>query len=134
MLCGMKFLKYSAVIVFVLALFAPGTLSEIKAGAIAAGSNLVSADSGRGTGEDYEDRKAHRLACTLFRKWSKADETTRKASASAVAGIADKAIEQTEDPAARALLAVVPAAVGHGSSAPTRSAQMLLKRECRPAR
>lgn len=133
----MRFLTVSFVVALALAVLAPGTLAEIKDAAVAGGSSLISsasAEPGKGAGKDYEDRDAHALACTLFRKWSKADDTTRKASAKAVAAIANEATKRTDDPAAKALLAVVPAAVGYGTSAPTRSAQLLLKRECRPAR
>ena len=131
----MKFLKWSVAIALVLAIFAPGTLTEIKHAATTAASSFMasaSAQTGRAHGKDYADQDAHRLACTLFRKWSKADDTTRERSAKIVAAVAGKARDETDDPAARALLAVVPAAVGYGTSGPSRSAQMLLSRECRP--
>lgn len=133
----MRFLTVSFFVALVLGVLSPGTLGEIKDAAIAGGSSLLSsasAEPAKGAAKDYDDRDAHALACTLFRKWSKADETTRKASAKAVAAIAQEAAKKTDDPAAHALLAVVPAAVGYGTATPTRSAQMLLKRECRPAR
>lgn len=132
----MRFLKVMFIVSLVLGIFAPGTLTEIGHGikgmAASATSTVMESAEASEVGRAYEDRDAHRLACTLYRKWSKADETTRKGSAAAVAGIAERALKETDDPAARALLTVVPAAVGHGASVPSRSAQLLLKRECRP--
>lgn len=134
----MRFLKLMFVVALLLGLFMPGALTEIGRGvkgmASAATSTVIASADASEVRDAYEDRDAHRLACTLFRKWNKADETTRKGSAAAVAAVADRAMKATDDPAARALLAVVPAAVGHGSSVPSRSAQLLLKRECRPGR
>lgn len=133
----MRFLKVSFVVALLLAILAPGTLTQIghalsAMASTAATTVMSSAEAASDPERDYADPDAHRLACTLYRKWSKADETTRKASASAVASIADRAMKTTNDPAARALLTVVPAAVGHGTSVPSRSAQLLIKRECRP--
>lgn len=132
----MRFLKISFVVALLLALMAPGTLTDIGHGlkgmASSAASAVVTNADASEMRRAYEDRDAHRLACTLYRKWSKADDATRKASASAVASIAERAAKTTTDPAAKALLTVIPAAVGHGTSVPSRSAQLLIKRECRP--
>lgn len=133
----MKFLKWSAALAVLLAIFAPGTLTEIRHTAATAASSFMTSASASTepghAGKDYADRDAHRLACALFSKWSKADATTRAGSTKFVAALATEASGKTDDPAAKALLGVVPAAVGHGSSVPTRSAQLLLKRECRLA-
>lgn len=132
----MRLLKNFGMLALLLALCFPGALTEIKHAAGAAVSSFASSAAAEtpAPGRDYADRDAHSLACTLFRKWSKADAATREASSRTVASIAEQALGETSDPAARALLTVVPAAVGHGSSAQSRSAQMLLQRECRPTR
>lgn len=131
----MRFLKISFVAALLLGLASPATLAHIGQAVTGMASSAVStvatsAEAATEPRRAYEDRDAHQLACALYRKWNKADETTRKGSSAAVAAIADRAMDETDDPAARALLTVVPAAVGHGSSVPSRSAQLLLKREC----
>lgn len=131
----MRFLKISFVAALLLGLASPATLAHIGQAVTgmassAASTAFASSEAASEARRSYADRDAHQLACALYRKWSKADETTRKGSSAAVAAIADRAMDETDDPAARALLTVVPAAVGHGSSVPSRSAQLLLKREC----
>lgn len=124
----MRLLKLMLVVALVLALFQPATLSTLVA---TAGDFLTrSANAASAAHATYQDEDAHGQACLLFERWEDADSRTREKGAAAVAALAREQAKRTDDSAVRALLLVLPDAVGAGSRARSRSARMLLSREC----
>lgn len=124
----MRFLKLMLVVAIVLALFKPAMLSSI---ASSAGDFLTrTANAASETQATYRDEDAHGQACLLFKRWEAADSGARKKGAAAVSMLAREQAKRTDDSAVRALLLVLPDAVGAGSKARSRTARVLLSREC----
>lgn len=125
---GMRLLKMMLIVAVVLALFQPAMFSSLVS---ATGEFLTrTANAASETHAAYRDEDAHGQACLLFEGWEKADSRTRTKGAAAVAALAREQASRTDDSAVRALLAVVPDAVGAGNRARSRTARVLLTREC----
>lgn len=68
--------------------------------------------------------------CPLLGVWSDLDASGRKATARTIERMARQQAKETDDPALKAFLIVVPQALGTTSDMQTQAAKALIDREC----
>lgn len=129
----MRVLKPFLIIAIVLAIFEPGALSAIGSTASRAVTGFARAAHADSATPPREQQTYDRL-CPLIDSYARMDATGRAAAARGIRTMARTEATRTQDPALRAVLHVVPQALGEGTTVQSKAARALVNRECRAHR
>lgn len=108
--------------IFAAAVLSPQTLVTAR--------DAITATFADETPTSAEDQQAYDRICPLLDVYTDMDRSGREATTRTIAEMARAQRQESDDPALRALLRVVPHALGTGSTMQTAAAHALIDREC----